>query len=129
MRTKTLILSAVAGFIGCAAALADTNVYSLNAVGYINVTCQPGFTMIANQLNTTNNAIKYLMPNVDTGTGIVADHRISDEQLDVAGGALIGDALLREPCDHAVLDRDRRRGKDPNANGPGRDGLVDALKL
>jgi len=37
-------------------------VYSLNAVGYINVTCPPGFSIIANQLNTGNNVITNLIP-------------------------------------------------------------------
>jgi hypothetical protein len=36
-------------------------VYSLNAVGYINVTLVPGFTIAANQLNTTNNNISPLL--------------------------------------------------------------------
>ena len=36
-------------------------VYSLNAVGYINVSCPPGFSIIANQLNTTNNNISPLL--------------------------------------------------------------------
>jgi hypothetical protein len=38
MRTKTLALSALLGMIGAASAIAQTNVYSVNAVGYINVT-------------------------------------------------------------------------------------------
>jgi hypothetical protein len=38
MRTKTLALSALLGLIGAASAVAQTNVYSLNAVGYVNVT-------------------------------------------------------------------------------------------
>jgi len=72
MRTKTLILSAVAGLVACVAAKADTNVYSLNAVGYINVTCAPGFTMFANQLNNitngvADNSLKTLIPNVQVG--------------------------------------------------------------
>ncbi len=72
MRTKTLILSAVAGLVACVAAKADTNVYSLNAVGYINVTCPPGFTMIANQLNNitngvADNSLATLIPNVQYG--------------------------------------------------------------
>jgi hypothetical protein len=37
--------------------------YSANVVGYINVTCRPnGFTMIANQLNNTNNTIEFVLP-------------------------------------------------------------------
>ena len=36
-------------------------VYSLNAVGYINVTIPPGFSIVANQLNTTNNNLSPLL--------------------------------------------------------------------
>jgi hypothetical protein len=46
MRTKTLALSAVLGALGTSALVAQTNVYSLNAVGYINVTMPPGFSII-----------------------------------------------------------------------------------
>lgn len=66
MRTKTLILSALAGIAGMAAAVAQP-VYSLNAVGYINVTCTPGFNLIANQLNTTNMTLGTLIPNAQDG--------------------------------------------------------------
>jgi hypothetical protein len=59
MRTKTLLLSAALGALSSASLMAQ--VYSLNAVGYINVTCAPGFTLIANQLNTTNNFISPLL--------------------------------------------------------------------
>jgi hypothetical protein len=59
MRTKTLLLSGVVAALSGACAMAQ--VYSLNAVGYINVTCPPGFSIIANQLNTTNNNISPLL--------------------------------------------------------------------
>jgi hypothetical protein len=36
-------------------------VFSLNAVGYINVTLPPGFSMIANQLTTTNNNLSPML--------------------------------------------------------------------
>ncbi|MGD0813640.1 MAG: hypothetical protein ABSA83_08565 [Verrucomicrobiota bacterium] len=45
MRTKTLALSAVIGALGTAASMA-ANVYSVNAVGYINVTMPPGFSIV-----------------------------------------------------------------------------------
>ena len=70
MRTKTLILSAVAGLIACVAAKADTNVYSLNAVGYINVTILPGFNMIGNQLNNVTNGV------VDNTLGTLINNKI-----------------------------------------------------
>jgi hypothetical protein len=63
MRTKTLLLSAALGALSSASLMAQ--VYSLNAVGYINVSCLGGasgaYTLIANQLNTTNNFISPLL--------------------------------------------------------------------
>jgi len=59
MRTKTLLLSGVVAALSSACVMAQ--VYSLNAVGYINVTIPPGFSIIANQLNTTNNNISPLL--------------------------------------------------------------------
>jgi len=57
MRTKTLALSAVLGMLGTASLVAQTNVYSINAVGYINLTLYPGFNMIACQLQTGTNTV------------------------------------------------------------------------
>jgi hypothetical protein len=67
MRTKTLLcLAALAA--GAATSMAQSNVYSLNVVGYINVTVPAnGFALIANQLNTTNNNISALIPNAPDG--------------------------------------------------------------
>jgi hypothetical protein len=47
MRTKTLLLSALLGALGSVAVNAQTSVYSLNAVGYVNVVCPPGYSMIS----------------------------------------------------------------------------------
>jgi hypothetical protein len=69
MRTKTILLSGLLGALGSISVHAQ-NVYSLNAVGYINVTALPGFNIIScpliaspdNTLNTvlnnTNGAYK-----------------------------------------------------------------------
>jgi len=59
MRTKTLLLSGVVAALSSACVMAQ--VYSLNAVGYINVTIPPGFSIVANQLNTTNNNFSPLL--------------------------------------------------------------------
>jgi hypothetical protein len=61
MRTKTLLLAAVLSAAGAATSLAQ--VYSVNAVGYVNKTIPVGFTMVANPLNTTSNTIGALFPN------------------------------------------------------------------
>jgi hypothetical protein len=63
MRTKTLLLTAALGAAGIATSMAQ--VYSVNAVGYVNTTLQPGFNLISNPLNNTaGNTIQNLF-----GTG------------------------------------------------------------
>jgi hypothetical protein len=54
MRTKTLLLTAACAVLGTVAASAQS-VYSVNAVGYVNVTVPKGMSIIANPLNTSNN--------------------------------------------------------------------------
>ena len=61
MRTKTLLLTAAVVAAGFTAVSAQS-VYSVNAVGYVNLNIGNGFTMIANPLNTTNNTIGSLFP-------------------------------------------------------------------
>jgi hypothetical protein len=46
-------------------------VYSVNAVGYINVTCVPGFNLIANQLNASpNNNLSTVIPTAPDGAQV-----------------------------------------------------------
>jgi len=72
MRTKTLLLSALLGSLGSISLMAQTNVYSLNAVGYINVTLPPGgtagaFSIVSCPLMASpNNAISNLL-NASSG--------------------------------------------------------------
>jgi hypothetical protein len=68
MRTKTMLLSALLGGLGSVSLMAQsTNVYSLNAVGYINVTVQPGFNIVSCPLwASPDNSINTLLTN---GTG------------------------------------------------------------
>lgn len=61
MNTKTLLLLGVFGAAGLTSAVAQTNVYSVNAVGYVNVSLPAGFSLIANQLNSTNNSISSVL--------------------------------------------------------------------
>jgi hypothetical protein len=65
MRTKTMLLSALLGTLGSVSVMAQsTNVYSLNAVGYINVTVLPGFNMISCPLIASpDNTINTLLTN------------------------------------------------------------------
>ncbi len=61
MRTKTLLLTAALTAAGALSSMAQ--VYSVNIVGYINLTVPKGFSMIANQLNATpDNTIPSVIP-------------------------------------------------------------------
>jgi hypothetical protein len=63
MRTKTMLLSALLGALGSVSVHAQ-NVYSLNAVGYINVTVYPGYNIIACPLIASpDNTINTLLNN------------------------------------------------------------------
>src|ERR1700691_5229746 len=67
MRTKTMLLSALLGTLGSVSVMAQsTNVYSLNAVGYINITIYPGFNMISCPLIASpDNTINTLLSNTN----------------------------------------------------------------
>ncbi|HYG21974.1 MAG TPA: hypothetical protein VEH04_04265 [Verrucomicrobiae bacterium] len=80
MRTKNLLLSAAAVVAGAISAQAQSNVYSVNIVGYVNKPIAAGqFTLLANPLNDGTNTIGSLgaaLPNKTTvqvwnGTGFV----------------------------------------------------------
>ena len=65
MRTKTLLLTAALVAVGAASSMAQ--VYSQNAVGYVNVTLAPGFNLIANPLNAAVNTLGALIPAAPDG--------------------------------------------------------------
>lgn len=71
MRTQTLILTAVLSVAGAATTMAQ--VYSVNAVGYVNLTLKAGkFNLIANPLDAGagNNIVSKLLNGVATGTTV-----------------------------------------------------------
>lgn len=69
MRTKTLLLTAALTAAGALSSMAQ--VYSVNIVGYINLTVPKGYSMIANQLNATpDNKLSTILPNVPENTTI-----------------------------------------------------------
>src|SRR5450756_2159772 len=71
MRTKTLLLTAVLGVASIVAALAADPVYSVNAVGYVNVVLKKGFTIVANPLNAGDNHLSKIFPaNLPSGTAV-----------------------------------------------------------
>jgi hypothetical protein len=68
MRTKTLAFSTVLGALGATSLVAQTNVYSLNAVGYINVSLPPGYSIVTCPLICSpDNTLNTLFPN---GNGV-----------------------------------------------------------
>ena len=87
MRTKTLLCAAALA-AGVATSMAQSNVYSLNVVGYVNTKLTGGFAynLIANPLNNTNNNITNLfanLPATQDGSSIYRwDATISDFQAD-----------------------------------------------
>jgi len=68
MRTKSILLAAALTAAGVASSMAQSNVYSLNVVGYVNVTSGVGFSMIANPLDAGTNTIGNLIGNPPDGT-------------------------------------------------------------
>jgi hypothetical protein len=69
MRTIKAEVCAAALAAGLASSMAQSNVYSLNVVGYYNITCAANqLTSIANQLNTTNNTLGALIASPPPGS-------------------------------------------------------------
>jgi len=112
MRTKTLLLSALLGALGSVSVHAQ-NVYSLNAVGYINVTLQPGFNIVSVPLMTT--------PDNTIGT-----------VLNNANGSLTGNNVFFYSPSTGLYSEDSARtigtdrGDTTNANGWASDGTNNA---
>jgi len=61
MRTKALLLAAAFAAAGVATSMAQ--VYSVNAVGYVNVNVDAGFNMVSNPLNAADNSVGNLFKN------------------------------------------------------------------
>ncbi len=68
MRTKTLLVTAALGAATVSSAIAQ--VYSVNAVGYVNTAVKAGFNLIANPLDAGagNNTVAKLLAGVADGT-------------------------------------------------------------
>src|SRR5690348_7525926 len=66
MRTKTLLLIAALGAAGAGTSMAQ--VFSVNAVGYVNKTIPPNaFAMVANPLTAATNTVNALFAGVPNG--------------------------------------------------------------
>jgi hypothetical protein len=69
MRTKTLLLSAVALAAGIFTSQAQSNVYSANIVGYVNATnAAATLTMLSNPLDNGTNDLYSLLPTAANNT-------------------------------------------------------------
>ena len=72
MRTKTLLLTAVLSAAGLASSLslAQGAVYSVNAVGYVNLPLPVGLSLICNPLKgSTGNDLNTILPLTDADVG------------------------------------------------------------
>jgi hypothetical protein len=68
MRTKTILLTAAVSAASIIAAVAQT-VYSVNAVGYVNVTVRAGkFALLANPLALPTNSLAAVLPDAPANT-------------------------------------------------------------
>jgi hypothetical protein len=71
MRTKALLVAATLA-AGALTSMAQSNVYSLNVVGYYNITVPANkYALIANQLNTTNQTVTSVLATVPGGTAVL----------------------------------------------------------
>jgi hypothetical protein len=65
MRTKALLLAAAFAAAGVATSMAQ--VYSVNAVGYVNTTLKPGYNLVSNPLSAADNTIGKVFLNIQGG--------------------------------------------------------------
>jgi hypothetical protein len=65
MRTKALLLAAAFAAAGVATSVAQ--VYSVNAVGYVNTTLKPGFNLVSNPLTASDNSLGNVFKNMQGG--------------------------------------------------------------
>jgi hypothetical protein len=70
MSTKTLLMTAVLGAASIAAVMAADPVYSVNIVGYVNVTVPKGWSLISNPLKSGDNLLQTIIPTAPDGTSI-----------------------------------------------------------
>ncbi len=69
MKTKTLLFSALTMIAALTSAQADTAVYSVNAVGYVNVSVPAGqFVLVSNPVSQPTNTINAILPSAPDNT-------------------------------------------------------------
>jgi len=69
MRTKTLLLTAIATGVAASAMAADP-VYSQNVVGFVNTTLKSGYNLVCPPLKATNDTVAAIFPTVPDGTTV-----------------------------------------------------------
>jgi hypothetical protein len=71
MRTKTILLSAAALVAGLASSMAQSNVYSVNIVGYVNKTLATNaLELIQNPLDNGTNTLNTVLGSMGTGSQV-----------------------------------------------------------
>jgi hypothetical protein len=97
MRTKALLLTAAVLSAGLAASVAQS-VYSVNAVGYVNLNLPANFSLIANPLNGTNNNLSTVLPVVPDQSQVLtwdaANQRFNDASVYFGGFGWVPDGSL-----------------------------------
>jgi hypothetical protein len=68
MRTKTLVIAAAIAAVGAATSMAQ--VFSVNVVGYVNVSLARGFNLVANPLSNGDNKLETILPSAPDGTKV-----------------------------------------------------------
>ena len=86
MKLKALMLAGAVAVAVAGSANAQTPVYSVNVVGFINLDVPPGFSMIANQLDNGTNTVGSLFPNVPNSTQIFKFNGTSFSQTEFITG-------------------------------------------
>lgn len=73
MRTKTLVIAAALLAAGVASSLAQSNVYSLNVVGYVNtvIVGDAKYTAVANPLDAEANTLGALLGSLPNGSQVL----------------------------------------------------------
>lgn len=101
-----MLLTAALTTAGVLSALAQSsNVYSVNVVGYINLTLKPGYTMIANQLDDLKqNKLVNIMPSVPNDTFIFKFNGVGyDSDNFVDGAWQLGGEITMNPGEGAFI--------------------------
>jgi hypothetical protein len=69
MKTKAILAAGLLMAASAASSFAQT-VYSVNAVGFVNLNFPPGFSLASNPLEGANNTVSILFPSVPNGTSV-----------------------------------------------------------